>query len=586
MEFRCDFFLNNDCEMAIGGGAIHEAEVDERALQMENNVVLFGCFRLSVAERLLEQNGSPVKLNDRALDVLIALVEHAGEIMDKKDLIAQVWPGVAVKENGLRSHVAALRKALGCGRAGTQYLATVPRRGYCFVAPISRSNISRRETTETGVRERSGKLPARLTRMAGRAASITEISKRLSAGRFVTIVGSGGIGKTTVAMSLAHLLAEEFENGVYYIDLGTLDDPRLVPAAVASMLGITVRSDDPTSILITFLRQKRMLLVFDGCEHVMAAAATLTERISREASQVYVLAASREPLRVDGEQIHRLSPRIEVADESSDLHNRLKQAEAALREAERRHLDAQMQLAHVHRIATMGQLAASIAHEINQPIAATLLNAATALRRLAAQPPKFDSVKRSIDFIINDNKRAAEIIGLIRGLVKKAPVRKQELEINQVIFEVIALTRSEMSKNLVLVQTRLANGLPSIWGDRVQLQQVILNLILNATEAMSEVSEGSRELSISTSRADSNGVMVAVRDSGPGLPDASPERVFEAFYTTKPSGLGMGLSICRSIVEAHGGRLWATPNEPHGAAFCMMLPIVEKSIENLESSGA
>jgi C4-dicarboxylate-specific signal transduction histidine kinase len=282
------------------------------------------------------------------------------------------------------------------------------------------------------------------------------------------------------------------------------------------------------------------------------------------------------------EHIHQFSPLTGVTDAPGDIHDQLRQAEAALRAAEQRYLDAEMQLAHVNRIAIMGQLAASIAHEINQPIAATLLNAATALRRLVAQPPQFESARRSIELIINDSRRAADIIGRIHGLVKKAPVRKQGLEINQVIFEVIGLTGNEMSKNLVLVQTRLANDLPSIWGDRVQLQQVILNLILNAAEAMSEVREGSRELSISTGRADCDGVLVAVRDSGPGLSHASAERVFEPFYTTKPSGLGMGLSICRSIVEAHGGRLWATPNEPRGAVFCMVLPIRQKSLENVE----
>ena len=276
-----------------------------------------------------------------------------------------------------------------------------------------------------------------------------------------------------------------------------------------------------------------------------------------------------------------LAKNLEVTEKPGDLHNEFRRIEAAWRDAERRHLDAQMQLAHANRIATMGQLAASIVHEVNQPIGATLLNAQAGLRWLAASPPNLDSAKQSINRIITDGRRVTDIIGLIHDLAKKAPARKKGLEINEVIFEVIGLTRSEISKNLVSFQTRLAHGLPSIWGDRVQLQQVILNLILNATEAMSEVSEGSRELVISTSRADSDGVLVAVRDSGPGLSHTSPERLFEAFYTTKPGGLGMGLSICRSIVEAHGGRLWATPNEPHGAVFSMMLPVKEGSLQNL-----
>jgi len=245
-----------------------------------------------------------------------------------------------------------------------------------------------------------------------------------------------------------------------------------------------------------------------------------------------------------------------------------------------------MQLAHANRIATMGQLAASIAHEVNQPIGATLMNAGTALRWLAASPPKLESARQSIDRIVTDGKRAADIIGRIRDLVRKAPARKEGLVINDVVLEVIGLTRNEMLKNSVLVQTRLTDNLPSIWGDRVQLQQVILNLIMNAIEAMSEAAEGSRELLISSCKFESDGLLIAVSDTGPGLPPANPVRIFEAFYTTKSHGLGMGLSICRSIVEAHGGQLWATPSEPHGAVFCMMLPIRENLLEKLESSEA
>ena len=255
-----------------------------------------------------------------------------------------------------------------------------------------------------------------------------------------------------------------------------------------------------------------------------------------------------------------------------DLTER-KRADAELRDAERRNLDTQLQLAHVNRIATMGQLTASIAHEVNHPIGAMLMNAGTALRWLDASPPKLESARQSIGRITADGKRAAEVIGRIRDLVKKAPARKEGLEINEVILEVIALTRNEMSNEGVAVQTKLTDGLPSIWGDRVQLQQVVLNLIMNAIEAMSEVIEGPRELLISTCKAETDGVLIAVSDSGPGLPKPNPESVFEAFYTTKASGLGMGLSICRSIIEAHGGRLSATPNEPRGAVFCVMLPI-------------
>jgi PAS domain S-box-containing protein len=237
------------------------------------------------------------------------------------------------------------------------------------------------------------------------------------------------------------------------------------------------------------------------------------------------------------------------------------------------------ELAHANRIATMGQLSASIAHEVNQPIAATLMNAGTAARWLARQPPNLEGAKQSIDRIISDSRRAAEIVTRIRDFSKKTSSQKGDLEINEAILEIMILTRAAMSEHSVLVTMQLSEGLPPILGDRVQLQQVMLNLIMNAIEAMSEVRERSRELLISTSEVESGSVLVAVSDSGPGLPPANLARIFEAFYTTKSSGLGMGLSICRSIVEAHGGRLWATPNKPHGAVFCMMLPIGEQSLE-------
>jgi C4-dicarboxylate-specific signal transduction histidine kinase len=247
---------------------------------------------------------------------------------------------------------------------------------------------------------------------------------------------------------------------------------------------------------------------------------------------------------------------------------------------------AEAELVHANRVATMGQLTASIAHEVNQPIAALLTNAETAVRWLARQPPNLEKATPLIDRIISDGKRAADIVSRIRDFSRKAPARKGKLEINEAILEIVRLTRVAMSEHGVLVKMRLSEGLPNILGDRVQLQQVMLNLIMNAIEAMSEVAEGSRELLISTSKAESGSVLVTVSDSGPGLPQAYPERLFEAFYTTKSSGLGMGLSICRSIIQNHGGRLWATPNEPHGAIFRMMLPVGEKSLESLEPSEA
>jgi C4-dicarboxylate-specific signal transduction histidine kinase len=225
------------------------------------------------------------------------------------------------------------------------------------------------------------------------------------------------------------------------------------------------------------------------------------------------------------------------------------------------------ELTHMNRVATAGILSASIAHEVNQPIAATVTNAQSALRFLDGRPPNLEEVRLALADIITDGDRAGRIIGRLRDLIKKRPPRQDKLDINEAIREVIVLARGEAMKTGVTVKTELAEDLPLIHGDRVQLQQVILNLIINAVEAMSSVGVESRELLISTCTAKSDGVHVAVRDSGSGLASKNLERLFEAFYTTKPSGLGMGLSICRSIVEAHGGRLWATANVPQGAIF-------------------
>jgi C4-dicarboxylate-specific signal transduction histidine kinase len=246
--------------------------------------------------------------------------------------------------------------------------------------------------------------------------------------------------------------------------------------------------------------------------------------------------------------------------------NQLMLASEALREA-------QTELAHVNRVTTMGELSASIAHEVMQPVTAAVTNAHAALRWLGTQPPDLEEIRQALGRIVKEGNRATDVIGRIRALIKKAPPRKDALEISGAIHEVIALARGEIVKNGVSVQTQLAEGLPLIQGDRVQLQQVILNLIINAVEAMSAVSEGSRELLIGAERDASGGVLVAVRDSGPGLNPESFERLFDPFYTTKPGGMGMGLSICRSIVEAHGGRIWASGTAGPGTTLQCILPV-------------
>jgi PAS domain S-box-containing protein len=242
-----------------------------------------------------------------------------------------------------------------------------------------------------------------------------------------------------------------------------------------------------------------------------------------------------------------------------------KHAAEALREA-------QMELAHANRIATMGHLTASIAHEVSQPVATARNNASAALNFLDRSPPDLEEVKEALTCVLSDTDRARDIIGRIRDHIKKAPPRRDNFDLNEAIHEVIALARSEVAKNGVSVHSRLAEGWCVVHADHVQVQQVVLNLILNAIEAMSSGDEGPRELLISTEHSQTDGIIVAVRDSGPGIDPEQLDRVFDAFYTTKSSGVGMGLSICRSIIAAHGGRLWAEANKPKGAVFRFTLP--------------
>jgi len=244
---------------------------------------------------------------------------------------------------------------------------------------------------------------------------------------------------------------------------------------------------------------------------------------------------------------------------------------------------AQAELAHVARVTTVGALTAAIAHEIKQPIAATVTNAGAGMRWLAAKPPDLEEVRQALERIVKGGNRAAEVIGRIQALVKKMPPRRDRLDINQVVLDVVPMILGELHRNRVELQTRLAPDLPEVPGDRVQLQQVILNLILNAVEAMSGVADRPRELVVGSGASNSE-VFVEVRDSGPGLDAANLDRLFDSFYTTKPNGMGMGLSISRSIVEAHGGRLVARQNAPHGAVFRFTLPTGGREMPALSSS--
>jgi C4-dicarboxylate-specific signal transduction histidine kinase len=234
--------------------------------------------------------------------------------------------------------------------------------------------------------------------------------------------------------------------------------------------------------------------------------------------------------------------------------------------------DAQSQLAHVNRVATVGQLTASIAHEVNQPIGALVINAHAVLRMLSADPPDLNQARDALGDIVKDGRRASDVIGHIRALVKKTPAQAELIDINKVIIETLALARAEILRNGVSLVTRLAKDLPPIRGDRIQLQQVIMNLVMNAVEAMSSVDGGGRELQIVTEKDQEDHISITVSDSGPLLKTESLDRFFDAFYSTKASGMGIGLSICRSIIEAHEGCIWAGANVPRGAALHVRLP--------------
>jgi predicted ATPase/DNA-binding winged helix-turn-helix (wHTH) protein len=281
--------------------------MNDRRNSQSNDVVSFGPFSLFAAERLLKKADEPIPLGDRALDLLIALAERAGEVVTHKELISTVWPDVTVEEGNLRFQMATLRKALGDGRDGVRYISTVAGRGYCFVAPVTRSTAARTvPVTGIATTERVQKLPPRPARMVGRDDTVRALAEQLQVRRFVSIVGAGGIGKTTVAISVAHALLDGFNGAVFFVDLAALTDAQLVPTAVASTLGFMLQTPDPVVSLLAFVGDKKILLVLDNCEHVIGVAAALAERVVSEAPQAHIMATSREALRVEGEHVHLL----------------------------------------------------------------------------------------------------------------------------------------------------------------------------------------------------------------------------------------------------------------------------------------
>ena len=299
---------------AIAGDAeVNHAMVLCQGSMAAGDVISFGPYRLIPAERLLLRGGETVDVGSRGLDVLIALAEAAGEVVGQRELMARAWPSVVVGKGSLRVTIAELRKALGNGQDGVRYIANVTGRGYCFVAPVDRSAAQSPPSRSPLLSSEPSpvpnhKLPARLARMIGREDTVEALSMLLASRRFVSVVGPGGMGKTTVAVSVAHALLDEFGDAAYFIDLGAVTDAALVPSAVAAVLAVSVQAQDPLPNLLAFLAGRRILLVLDSCEHVIDAAALLTERLYSEAPHAHILTTSREALRVEGEHVHLLAP--------------------------------------------------------------------------------------------------------------------------------------------------------------------------------------------------------------------------------------------------------------------------------------
>jgi predicted ATPase/DNA-binding winged helix-turn-helix (wHTH) protein len=290
--------------------------MDDQGRSQAEDAIAFGPFRLRPRQRLLERDGRAVPLGGRAFDLLVALAGAPERYIGKKELIEQVWPDVTVDEGSLRFHMAMLRKALGDGRSGERYVETLPGRGYRFVAPVSRAD--RPQPVVDTPQPRSHNLPPSPARMVGRDGALDALVALLASDRLVTIVGPGGMGKTTLAVAVGHALVDRFEGTVLFVDLGAVADSSHVPAAVASTLGLLVWAPDPVAGITAFLRDRRALLILDGCEHLADAAAALAERIHAETPFVHILATSREALRAVGERVHRLAP-LEAPPEQAGL---------------------------------------------------------------------------------------------------------------------------------------------------------------------------------------------------------------------------------------------------------------------------
>jgi PAS domain S-box-containing protein len=396
---------------------------------------------------------------------------------------------------------------------------------------------------------------------------------------------------TPARISVLELLASQaaisLENARLYNDLGERE-ARIRRLVDSNIIGVMIwnfqgRIIEVNQAIIDMLGYSREELISDRMVWAQLTPAEWARADQDSLAQISATGSSRsyekEYFRKDGSRVPILiaGARIEWKRDEGvafiiDMTER-KRAEEKLRASEQRLLDAQMELAHVVRITTLGELTASIAHEVNQPLAGVIANAEACLRWLRRGTPDVDAACRSVEWIIDDGNRASEVIRRVRALANKTGIEKLPLDVNDVAREVISLVQRELVSNQVSLQTELAPALPTILGDRIQLQQVIINLVMNGIEAMQSVTDRPRELLIRSCHDRTQQVLVSVTDCGVGISAENADRLFNAFFTTKSGGMGMGLSICRSIIEAHGGRLWTTANVPNGATFQFTLPV-------------
>jgi PAS domain S-box-containing protein len=393
--------------------------------------------------------------------------------------------------------------------------------------------------------------------------------------------------RISVLELLASQAAISLENARLYSDLQEreakirrLVDSNIVGVVIWDLQGRIIEANEAFLDIVGYAREDLLSGRLRWTELTPAEWRDGDEQAIAELKAVGTLQPrEKEYLRKDGSRVPVLVARAlfewkpdEGVSFVIDITDR-KRAEERLRASEQRFLDAQMELAHVNRVTTMGELAASIAHETNQPLAGVVANAEAGLRWLNRGTPDLDAARHSLEWIIDDGNRASEVIRRVRALAKKTETEKLPLDVNDVAREVISLVQRELVSNQVSLQMELAPALPTILGDRVQLQQVIINLVVNGIEAMQSVTERPRELAIRSREDEPQQVLLSVTDCGVGISAEDADRLFTAFFTTKSSGMGMGLSICRSIMEAHHGRLWATANVPHGATFQLTLPV-------------